>query len=387
MTRVPAPDPQAAAARRSAAAGLRAWLVGLLLLPGWCGAVDFTADERARILSHGPWPPARVADASNRADGRADAIALGRRLFSDRRLSASGELACSSCHDPARGFQDGQRFTRNHRNTPALFDLAFARWYGWDGAQDSLWAATLRPLTATDELAVTPQQVMRLLRADAGLHTAYRQVFGAPPATERVLVDMAKALAAYQATLVSPRTPFDDFRDALARGDLAAADRYPPAAQRGLKLFVGEARCWFCHTGPAFTNGEFADIGRPFFTRQGADPGRWGGLKQLLASPYNRLGPHNDAGADDPQAVATRHVTMEPRHFGEFKVPGLRGLRATAPYFHDGSAATLDDVVDHYADLDETRLHADGERILRALRLTPEQRQDLVAFLATLSAP
>ncbi len=366
----------------------RAWLVCLLALPTWCGAVDVSADVRARVLSHGPWPPPVARDASNRADGLPAAVELGRRLFSERRLSASGELACSSCHDPARGFQDGRRFTRNQRNTPALLDLAFMRWFGWDGAQDSLWAASLKPLTAPDEIAATPRQEMRLLRAEARLGAPYRAVFGAPlTGDEQVLVNVAKALAAYQATLVSPRTAFDDFRDALARGDAAAAARYPPAAQRGLKLFIGEGRCWFCHSGPAFTNGESADIGRAFFTPQGADPGRWGGLKQLLASPFNRLGPHNDAGANDPQAVATRHVTMEPRHFGEFKVPGLRGLGATAPYFHDGTAATLEEVVDHYADLDESRLHADGERILRALRLTPAQRSDLVAFLKTVGAP
>lgn len=365
---------------------LRAWLACLLALPACCVALDFDADERARILAHGPWPPARVADASNRVDGKPEAIALGRRLFSERRLSASGELACSSCHDPERGFQDGRRFTRHQRNTPALQDLAFMRWFGWDGAQDSLWAASLTPLVAPDELATTAQHARQLLQADRALLAQYQAVFGAPTADDRVLLHLAKALAAYQATLVSPRTPFDDFRDALARGDAAAAAAYPAAAQRGLKLFVGEARCWFCHSGPMFTNGEFADIGRPFFTRQGADPGRWGGLRQLLASPFNRLGPHNDAGAHDPRSVGTRHVTMEPRHYGEFRVPGLRGLMATAPYFHDGSAATLDDVVRHYAELDESRLHADGERILRALALAPQQRNDLVAFLGTLSA-
>lgn len=389
MTRAPFAEANGGAAHRAAGtvARFRHWLVCLLLLPACCAAVDFTADERARILSHGPWPPARVADASNRADGQPAAIDLGRRLFAERRLSASGEIACSSCHDPQRGFQDGRRFTRNQRNTPALLDLAFMRWFGWDGAQDSLWAASLRPLTASDELAATPHQVLRLLRAEPGLGASYQAAFGALPDGEhpQLLLNTAKALAAYQATLVSPRTPFDDFRDAVAHGDATAAARYPQAAQRGLKLFVGDGRCWFCHSGPAFTNGEFADIGRPFFTGQGADPGRWGGLKQLLASPFNRLGPYNDAGANDTRAVATRHVTMEPRHFGEFKVPGLRGLNATAPYFHDGSAATLGDVVDHYADLDESRLHADGERILRALRLTPQQRQDLVAFLESLS--
>ena len=196
---------------------------------------------------------------------------------------------------------------------------------------------------------------------------------------------MAKALAAYQATLVSPRTPFDDFRDALRARRRAAAARYPVAAQRGLRLFIGEARCSVCHAGPAFSNGEFADIGVPFFVPGGVDPGRHGGLQKLLASRMNRLGPHNDAGAADPRAVATRHVIVEPRHFGEFRVPGLRQLVHTAPYMHDGSLARIEDVVQHYSALNEERLHADGERILRRLDLTPQQAADLAAFLRSLS--
>jgi cytochrome c peroxidase len=352
------------------------------------GAVDFTPEERARIESHGPWPPPRSADAGNRVDGRPDAIELGRRLFFDKRLSASGTLACASCHDPKRAFQDGRRFSRHGRNTTGLLDVGQQRWFRWDGAADSLWAASLAPLTAGDEIAATPQRLLALLERDRGLALRYRRVFdNAPAAAESLLVNVAKALAAYQATLISPRTPFDDFRDALVRGDARAASRYPAAAQRGLKIFVGDGRCFFCHAGPAFTNGEFADVGRPFFSAGGVDPGRWGGLQQLLASPYNRLGVHSDAPPDDARAVATRHVVKEPRHYGEFKVPGLRGLRATAPYFHDGSAATIEDVVRHYSELDESRLHADGARLLQALKLTPAQAADLLAFLGTLSAP
>jgi cytochrome c peroxidase len=317
--------------------------------------------------------------------------ARGRRagagqLFFDRRLSASGELACASCHDPKQGFQDGRRFARHGRNTPGLLDAAERRWFGWDGAKDSLWAASLAPLLAADEIAATPAALRALFERDAALGRRYRALFGAPVADETLAVNVAKALAAYQATLRSRRTAFDDFRDALLRGDSAAASRYPAAAQRGLKLFLGAGRCFLCHAGPAFTNGEFADIGRPFFTAGGADPGRWGGLQALQASPFSRLGAYSDAGAGDARATSTRHVVMEPRHFGEFKVPGLRGLAATAPYFHDGSAATVEDVVRHYSELDESRLHADGERILRALRLSPAQVADLAAFLRSLSA-
>jgi len=225
------------------------------------------------------------------------------------------------------------------------------------------------------------------VRREPRLAAGYRAAFGTTPGAddEQVAVDVAKALAAWQATLVSPRTPFDDFRDALARGDSAAAARYPVAAQRGLRLFIGEARCSVCHAGAAFSNGEFADIGVPFFVPGGVDPGRHGGLQKLLAGRMNRLGPHNDAGMADPRAVATRHVTVEPRHFGEFRVPGLRQLVHTAPYMHDGSLATIEDVVQHYSALNEERLHADGERILRRLDLTPQQAADLAAFLRSLS--
>lgn len=367
-----------------------AWFGGIALSapsPVLAGAVDFNAEERARIESHGPWPTPRQADAGNRVDGRPEAIDLGRRLFFDKRLSSRGHLACATCHDPTRGFQDGRRFSRHGRNTTSLLDVAQQRWFRWDGSADSLWAASLMPLTAEDEIAATPQRVHALLERDRGLERSYRRAFGAPVQDEVLLVNVAKALAAYQATLVSPRTPFDDFRDALSRGDTEAASRYPAAAQRGLKIFVGAGRCFFCHAGPSFTNGEFADVGRSFFSPGGVDPGRWGGLQQLLASPYNRLGTYSDAPPGDGRTVATRHVVMEPRHYGEFKVPGLRGLLATAPYFHDGSAVSLEDVVRHYSELDESRLHADGAKLLQPLRLTPSQAADLAAFLRTLSAP
>lgn len=367
---------------------MRRWalLAFFAAAPALGGTIAFTAEERARIESHGPWPPPTRADAGNRVDGRPGAVELGRRLFFDKRVSASGHVACASCHDPKRGFQDGRRFSRHGRNTTSLLDAGQQRWFRWDGAADSLWAASLMPLTAGDEIAATPNSVSALLDRDRSLGLRYRKVFGAQVHDEMLLINVAKALAAYQATLVSPRTPFDEFRDALSRGDTLVAARYPAPAQRGLKIFVGAGRCFLCHTGPSFTNGEFADVGRPFFTAGGADPGRWGGLQQLLASPYNRLGTFSDAASDDARAVATRHVVAEPRHYGEFKVPGLRGLLASAPYFHDGSAANIEDVARHYSELDESRLHSDGPRLLQALRLTPPQMADLAAFLKTLSA-
>lgn len=356
--------------------------------------LDFSDVERARIASHGPWPAPALRDAANRVDGRPAAIAWGRQLFFDKRLSARGDRSCASCHVPALAFQDGLSTARGpapgapgSRNTPSLLDVTRQRWLGWDGAHDSLWAASLAPLLAPQEMAQSPPRLAAYVRADPRQRQAYRAAFGQalPADDERLAIDLAKALAAYQATLTSPRTAFDAFGDALLRGDRRAASAYPLAAQRGLRLFIGEARCSVCHAGPHFSNGEFADIGVPFFVPGGVDPGRHGGLHKLQASRHNRLGVFDDAGAGDPRAVSTRHVLIEPRHFGEFRVPGLRQLTRTAPYMHNGSLARIEDVVAHYSGLDEDRLHADGERILRRLNLSPRQAADLAAFLRTLS--
>ncbi len=353
--------------------------------------LDFTAEELARIASHGPWPPAAAVDPSNRVAGRRDAVALGQRLFFDSRLSANGHINCATCHPPARAFQDGRTvalgLSAGLRNTPTLLDVSQQRWFGWGGSNDSLWAASLVPLRAEAEMGQRTERIAALVRSDLRLAQAYRAAFHQePPADdERLLVDVAKALAAYQATLGSPRTPFDDFRDALLRGDAAGASRFPLAAQRGLRIFIGQGRCSVCHVGGRFSNGEFADIGVPFFVPGGVDPGRHGGLQALRASDKTRLGPFNDATTADPRRVSTQHVVIEPRHFGEFRVPGLRQLVHTAPYMHNGSLATLQDVVQHYSRIDEERLHADGERILRPLNLSATEAADLVAFLRSLS--
>jgi cytochrome c peroxidase len=351
--------------------------------------LDFSAEEVARIASHGPWPPSPQRDASNRVDGQPPAVALGRRLFFDRGLSADGTLSCADCHRPASAFQDGLATPRPRveglRNTPSLFDAGHRRWFGWDGANDSLWAASLAPLLAESEMGQSTVTLAASVRSNVALRGAYTTVFGVPVTDDNtVAVDLAKALAAWQATLVSPRSAFDEFRDALDRGDLQAAAQFPLAAQRGLRLFIGSARCSVCHTGPTFSNGEFADIGIPFFVPGGVDSGRHGGLQRLLASRYNRLGRHADAPPDDAGATGTRHVVQQHRHFGEFKVPPLRGVAATAPYMHDGSLPSLAAVVQHYSALNEDRLHADGERILRRLDLSPGDAADLVAFLESL---
>lgn len=340
----------------------------------------FDDAERRAIAALGPWPPPAAVDASNRWIDDPAMRALGARLFADPSLSAGGAVSCATCHRPDRAFQDGRPVAigqgTGRRNTPSLRDAAHQRWFGWGGAADSLWAASLRALQDPAEMGGDPAALQARLRREPALA-------GAADDNAR-LAHAAKAIAAHLWPLSTPRTPFDRFRDALLSGDAPAMAAYPASARRGLRLFVGRGRCTLCHAGPRFSNGEFADTGRPFFLPGGGvDPGRHAGLQAVRASPFNRLGAHADDGG--ASGTATRHLRAEHRHFGEFRVPGLRGLRHTAPYFHDGSAPTLDAVVRHYSELDEGRLHADGARLLVPLRLTDGERADLVAFLESLS--
>jgi cytochrome c peroxidase len=213
------------------------------------GLLDFSANEQAQIMAHGPWPPAPRQDASNRVETQTLVAQWGASLFFDRRLSGNGQLSCASCHQPNRAFQDGLTTAVGRlngiRNTPSLLDSAQARWLGWGGAHDSLWSASLTPLLTEGEMHQTVSSLSQRLRDASELANGYRAAFQQePPADDAALaVDVAKALAAYQTTLVSPRNTFDDFRDALARGDTQAAATYPLPAQRGLRLFIGAGRC------------------------------------------------------------------------------------------------------------------------------------------------
>lgn len=321
----------------------------------------------SRILAHGPWPPKPRRDPSNRVSGKPEAIALGERLFFEPRLSSTGSVLCATCHAPFRAFQDGRArgfgLEEVDRNTPSLINVGLYRWYGWDGAHDSLWAQSVRPMLDPREMRSTPARVASTLRQHFAAD--YAKAFGraVPVDDEEAMIDAGKALAAYQETLVSGRTPFDDFRDALEKSDADGMRRYPLAARRGLAIFVGKGNCSTCHFGPHFSNGEFAAAG----IQGGVDAGRLEGIKKLKSDPYNLLGRFND-DATRGNAVGTKQVELQRRNLGEFRVPGLRNVALTAPYMHNGSIATLREAVQHYP-----------------LNLTPRESADLVVFLQSLT--
>ena len=370
----------------SRAAGLLvAVLVALLATPG--NADDA---ELKRLLQHGPWPVATPRDPSNAVSGDQAAIALGHRLFFDPRLSINGAVACATCHVPARGWSDGRAravgLAAVERNTPTVLDVALHRWFSWDGRADSLWSQSLKPIVDPREMGASGEHVATLVRGDATLACLHAKAFGVAPGSDpdRALVHAGKALAAFMETVRSGRTAFDDFRDALARGDAAGAARYPAPAHRGARLFV-KSQCNVCHLGPAFTNGEFHDVGVPFALGGGrVDAGRFEGIKRVRADRFNLLSAWND-DRTGTAVVKTRHVEGSHASFGQFKTPTLRNLGHTAPYMHDGRYATLREAVRHYSELDMERIHTHGEQLLRPLKLSPAESDDLLAFLESLT--
>jgi cytochrome c peroxidase len=273
-------------------------------------------------------------------------VALGQRLFFDTEFSATGTIACASCHDPKLAFTDGEVTGRGVsgrrlvRHTPSLWNVAWSRLLFWDGRAASLEAQVRFPVEHPDEMGDSLENaVTRLSR-----HDSYQRAFAAafPSDPEINPHNLSLALAAYERTLVSPPTRFD----AWIAGDGAALSA---AEISGFRIFTGKGRCSNCHTGFAFTDNNFYDIGLP-----GDDAGR-GPIIALAAADH------------------------------AFKTPTLRELAWTAPYMHDGSLATLEDVLRHYEKGGVARPTLSRD-LPQDLRLSASERADLIAFLETLSS-
>ena len=371
-----------------------ALVLGLAAAEATAPRAGFTPAEVRRILQHSPLP-APPPDTSNaRADDPA-AARLGQFLFFDPRLSGNGHLSCATCHDPEKGFTDGRALSegvqRGRRNTPALWNVAYNRWFFWDGRADSLWSQALKPMESPDEMAGSRAGVFRLVRDDGELRAAWEAVFGALPAAadrgsvNRVFAAVGKAIAAYQRQIVSRNAPFDAFADGLRSSDPARLAALSDSARRGLAIFVGRGQCRTCHVGPNFTDGEFHDIGVPPGPGMARDTGRVDGVTRLRNDEFQAAG----AFSDDRQSEAARSTAfLDPGApaSGQVKTPSLRNVALTAPYMHQGQLSTLRDVVRYYSTL-EGRMPpgTQDEKILFALRLDEGESADLIAFLESLT--
>ncbi|HEY7914434.1 MAG TPA: cytochrome c peroxidase [Blastocatellia bacterium] len=307
-------------------------------------------------------------------------VELGRKLFFDKRLSSDATVSCATCHDPALAFADGKPVSegvagrRGTRNSPSLLNAMFNSGQFWDGRAESLEDQAVQPLVNPDEMGdQTHEQVVARLAAIPEYTRGFQEVFNGPVTIERV----GKAIAAFERTLISGNSAFDRFQS----GDLQSLS---DSARNGFMLFRGRGRCAVCHTSsasfPFFSDQNYRNTGvaaaNPKFIAlvEMAMKLSRSDSKQSL----DALG--KQTGGDE---LGRFLVTGNNIEIGAFRVPSLRNVELTAPYFHDGSARTLSDVVRFYVKGGGDNPARDWQ--LESLNLTEQEERDIVEFLKSLT--
>ncbi|MEM7183414.1 MAG: cytochrome c peroxidase [Spirochaetota bacterium] len=273
-------------------------------------------------------------------------IHLGKLLFFDPRLSGSNWISCASCHNPALGWVDGlpkgigHNFTKLDRNTPTILNSAFNFLQFWDGRAKSLEEQALGPITSEKEMNQNMEELLLELKNIAGYRSLFDKAFSGEGIKKETI---AKAIASYERTIVSKTSAFDRW---MQGEENAVSD----AAKKGFAVFNGKAKCVICHSGFNFTDNGFHNIGVSTIAE---DKGR--------------------------HAIVPIKVTK-----GAFKTPTLRDVTRTAPYMHDGSLKTLEEVVEHYNVGGVVKENL-SPNMPPALNLTDTEKSNLVAFLRTLT--
>jgi cytochrome c peroxidase len=271
--------------------------------------------------------------------------ALGKMLFFDPLLSGSRTRSCATCHVPSLSWGDGLPRAMGEDpagmmiRSPTLIDVAFTEPLGWDGKFKDIEAVTFGPIASPINMNLPEAELIARLSAIPGYVAAFAGVFG-DGAVTRPRIELA--LATYERTIVAGQAPFDRW----IMGDKAAISA---PAKRGFQIFNGKAHCSNCHSGPSFTDGSFQDIG---------------------------------TAVDDDLGRGRLFPTSEKLRYA-FKTPTLRDVTRRAPYMHDGSVATLQDVIELY---DKGGIDRPSRSpLIKPLLLTAAEKEDLIAFLQTLT--
>lgn len=402
------------------------------------GNTDVFTDEEFETISRlGPLPSPPPNPTNKYADD-ARAAAFGQRLFFEKGFAKAltvagsglgnvgdvGKVACASCHDPLNYYSDSRSkpamtslgVAWTTRNSPTLVNSAYQKWGSWGGKDDNLWYQGANGSESSQNFAGNRLQFAHLVykkyKAD------YEAIFGpldpaldptAPDAARfpangkpkasgaadgpwemmtaadrdainLILANTGKAFEAYERRLVSTNAPLDQY----IGGNYNALS---PAAKRGLGLFIGKAACIDCHSGPTFSDDKFHVTGVPQTAAPTAvrvDNGRYDDLSRTLSNAFNGGGKFSD----DPVAGAAKLEGMEVTDDlkGMFYTKGLRHIEKTGPYMHNGSLATLEDVVRFYNwGGGQSDFAGVKDPAMRPLLLTPAEESDLVEFLKSLT--
>ncbi len=388
-------------------------------LPGWTdegNGPDVWNEEERKVLSSllleklGP-PP---LDPSNKYELKPEAVALGKRLFHDVRLSLNGAVSCATCHDPGKLFQDGKALAQglgvSNRRTMSLGAVGYHPFFFWDGRKDSLWSQALEPLENPKEHGMTRTGLLHLMAAH--YKADYEKVFGPLPKTEGLpqhagplgtaeqqdawqslprqtrheisvsFANLGKAIAAWEKTLQYTPGRVDQYIEALLMNRREQWRVMSTSEKNGMRLFIGKAQCITCHNGPLLTDYSFHNTGVPAASVRELAAGRSSALEKLQSDPFNCLGPFSDAKAD--LCGELRFLSNDnPAWLAAFKTPSLRGVGKRAPYMHAGQVENLERVAAHYQKAPPASL---GHNDRDPMQLTPSEITDLLAFLNALDS-
>ncbi len=319
-------------------------------------------------------------------------IALGDKLFHDKRFSVDGTVSCAKCHDDKQAFTDGLPVSVGHhaltgtRNAPTVLNAAFNQSQFWDGREPDLEGQAKQPLINPVEHGLANYEpILEITRTDPDYLAAFQSVFGV--SDKKITIDhVAKAIASFERTLVAGNSPFDRY---YFNGQ---ADAMTEAQVRGFQLFVGQGRCVSCHTieqdHALFTDSRFHNIGIGINQIQQDVPR----LAQAFLEAKNKGGNVDNMVLTDKKSseLGRFAVTDDLGQIGAFKTPTLRNIELTAPYMHDGSLKTLKEVMVHY---NNGGVNKAGDPVnaflsggIRPLNLTDPQLDDLVEFMKALTS-
>lgn len=279
-------------------------------------------------------------------------VELGKMLFFDPRLSGDGNMSCATCHSPLFGWSDGLPTAKGFKSqvlgraTPVVTNSAFYTLQMWDGRKKSLEDQAIGPMLSSAEMNVDIGSAIRFLNDSPVYVEAFKKAYPGEGVNENTL---AKAIASFERTIISNNSPFDQW----VKGDKKAM-----TAQQinGFKLFVNpeKGNCAVCHSAPNFSDSGFHNIGLASWGHENPDMGRYA-IKPLRLMK------------------------------GAFKTPTIRDITLSAPYFHDGSAMTLEDVVTHYNKGGEVQTNLSPN--MKTLNLSQSEQADLVEFMKALTTP
>lgn len=383
--------------------------------------IKIPATNVVELLKLSPLPEPPPNSTNQYADNQ-DAALLGHYLFFDANLSANGEVSCATCHQAETDWTDQKPVSEGlepvSRNAPTLWNVAYQRWYFWDGRKDTLWSQALGPIEHPKEMGGSRLRSYWLIQSTEIYRNAYRGAFGPLPALSskpdfqdarpsvddpsdhmhqnwqklnesdretlnQVYSNIGKSMEAYQRKIVSTDAPFDRFVASIRNKSKDGLAQFPDAAIRGMVLFTGRGQCILCHTGPNFTDNEFHNIGLDRGNRP-LDQGRYPAIKQVKNDPFNGKNQYSDDTSMEANR-ALHYVAPKDNNLGEFKTPTLRNIANTAPYMHDGRFNSLKEVLQFYSTLPDTPAIGHREESLQPLNLSKEELHDLEAFLNSLT--